>query len=62
MIERTHSWMNGFGKLRRCTEKRRLVVDIYLYLSAAIVTLRMLIRRAIAQYRWDGRPTTRRLT
>ena len=22
-VERTHSWMNGYGKLRRCTEKRR---------------------------------------
>jgi hypothetical protein len=21
-VERTHSWMNGYGKLRRCTEKR----------------------------------------
>lgn len=30
-------------------------------MSAAIVTLRMLIRRATPRYRWDGRPTTRRL-
>ncbi|MFE2095318.1 IS5/IS1182 family transposase, partial [Streptomyces sp. NPDC059460] len=36
-------------------------VDFYLYLAAAIVTLRMLIRRATPQYRWDGRPATRRL-
>ncbi|OUD02760.1 IS5 family transposase [Streptomyces swartbergensis] len=61
VIERTHSWMNGFGKLRRCTEKRSLVVDFYVYLAAAIVTLRMLTRRATPLYRWDGRPTTRRL-
>ncbi|MFD7282270.1 IS5 family transposase [Streptomyces sp. NPDC059862] len=61
VIERTHAWMNGFGKLRRCTEKRHRVVDFYLYLAAAIVTLRMLIRRATPLYRWDGRPTTRRL-
>lgn len=46
VVERTHSWMNGFGKLRRCTDKRRPVVDFYLYLAAAIVTLRMLIGRA----------------
>ncbi|MGW1551068.1 IS5/IS1182 family transposase, partial [Streptomyces sp. NPDC002346] len=52
---------NDFGKLRRCTDKRGIVVDFYLYLAAAIVTLRMLIRRATPQYRWDGRPTTRRL-
>jgi hypothetical protein len=37
------------------------VVDFYLYLSAAIVTLRMLIRRATPRYRWDDRPTTKRL-
>ncbi|GGU74849.1 hypothetical protein GCM10010211_45970 [Streptomyces albospinus] len=48
-------------KLRRCTEKRSRAVGFYLYLSAAIVTLRMLIRRAAPRYRWDGRPTTRRL-
>jgi len=61
VVERSHAWMNGFGKLRRCTEKRQCVVDFYLYLSAAIVTLRMLIRRATPLYRWDGRPTTKRL-
>ncbi|MFF1837448.1 IS5 family transposase [Streptomyces sp. NPDC058231] len=61
VIERTHSWMNDYGKLRRCTEKRGEVVDFYLYLAAALVTLRMLIRRATKRYRWDGRPTTRRL-
>jgi hypothetical protein len=21
-IERTHSWLNGYGKLRRCTDKQ----------------------------------------
>jgi hypothetical protein len=61
VVERSHAWMNGFGKLRRCTEKRSSVVDFYLYLSAAIVTLRMLIRRATPRYRWDGRPATKRL-
>jgi transposase len=60
VVERSHAWMNGFGKLRRCTEKRQCAVDFYLYLSAAIVTLRMLIRRATPLYRWDGRPTTKR--
>ncbi|MEV7872452.1 IS5 family transposase [Streptomyces sp. NPDC088124] len=61
VVERSHAWMNGFGKLRRCTEKRQCAVDFYLYLSAAIVTLRMLIRRATPLYRGDGRPTTKRL-
>ncbi|MER7960170.1 IS5 family transposase [Streptomyces sp. NPDC096030] len=61
VVERTHSWMNGYGKLRRCTEKSGKTVDFYLYLAAALVTLHMLIRRATNRYRWDGRPTTRRL-
>lgn len=61
VVERSHSWMNGFGKLRRCTEKRAQIIDFYLYLSAAIVTLRMLIRHATPLYRWDTRPTTKRL-
>ncbi len=60
-VARSHLWMNGFGKLHRCTEKRPGGVDSYLYLSAAIVTLCMLIRHATPLYRWDGRPTTKRL-
>jgi hypothetical protein len=61
VVERTHAWMNGYGKLRRCTEKARCVVDLYLFLAAAIVVTRCLIQRARSRYRWPGRPTTRRL-
>ena len=61
VVERTHSWMNGYGTLRRCTEKRRPVVDFYLFLAAALVVLRQLIQRARLRYRWPSRPTTRRL-
>jgi DDE family transposase len=61
VVERTHSWMNGYAKLRRCTEKRRAIVDFYLFLAAALVVLRQLIQRARLRYRWPGRPTTRRL-
>jgi transposase len=61
VVERAHSWMNGYGKLRRCTEKLRPVVDFYLFLAAALVVLRQLIQRARPRYRWDSRPTTRRL-
>jgi hypothetical protein len=60
-VERTNSWMNGFGKLRRCCERDSTVVEFYLYLAAAFVTVRALIRRARSVYRWDTRPTTRRL-
>ena len=61
VIERTHAWMNAYGKLRRCTEKQKAVVDFYLFLAAAFVTVRCLIREARIRYRWPNRPTTRRL-
>jgi transposase len=60
VVERTHSWMNGYGKLRRCTEKQAAIVDFYLFL-AALVVIRQLIQRARTRYRWPARPTTRRL-
>lgn len=61
VVERTHAWMNGFGKLRRCTEKTRQRVELYLFLAAAFVVTRCLIQRARIRYRWAERPTTRRL-
>ncbi len=61
VVERTHGWMNGYGKLRRCTEKLQPVVDFYLFLAAALVVLRQLIQRARLRYRWATRPTSRRL-
>jgi len=30
VVERTHSWMNRYGKLRRCTERNAKIVDFYL--------------------------------
>ncbi|MFJ8983091.1 IS5 family transposase [Streptomyces sp. NPDC102282] len=61
VVERTQSWMNGYGKIRRCFERDGEVVDFYLYLAAAFVTVRALIRRARKLYRWSTRPTARRL-
>lgn len=61
VVERTNSWVNGFGKIRRCTDRNAAIIDFYLYLAAAIVTIRQLIQRARTLYRWDARPTTRRL-
>ncbi|WP_433052285.1 IS5 family transposase [Dactylosporangium sp. CS-033363] len=61
VVEADHAWMNGFGKLRRHTDRHPAVIDFYHYLAAAIVTLRALIRRARTHYRWTGMPTTRRL-
>jgi hypothetical protein len=53
--------MNGYGKLRRCTEKTAAVVAFSLFLAAAFVVTRCLIREARIRYRWPGRPITRRL-
>jgi transposase len=61
MVERTHSWLNGYGRLRRMTDKDGEVVDFYLHLAAAFVTVRALIRHARKTHRWPNRPTTRRL-
>jgi hypothetical protein len=60
-VERTHSWMNGYGKLRRFTDKRKIIVEFYLYLAATLTMTRRLINRARTLYRWPTRPSTRRL-
>jgi Transposase DDE domain len=60
-VERTHAWMNGYGKLRRITDRDAAIVGFYLYLAAAFVTIRQLIQHARHRYRWDTRPTTKRL-
>jgi hypothetical protein len=61
VIERTNSWLNDFGKLRRCTERRRACIDAYLALAAAIVTVRALRRAAWLLYRWGTRPRSPRI-
>jgi hypothetical protein len=40
-------------QLRRCTERDGKIVDFYLYLAAAFVTIRRLTQRARNRYRWD---------
>ena len=60
-VERTHSWMNGYGKLRRSTDKLKVIAEFYLYLAATLTVIRRLINRARTLYRWPNRPTTRRL-
>ena len=60
-VERTHSWMNGYGKLRRFTDRRKIIVEFYLNLAAALTVMRRLINRARTTHRWPTRPTTRRL-
>jgi transposase len=58
-VERTHAWGNQYGKLRWCTERRRLVVAFWLALASAVIVCGRLIRRAWTHYRWDGRPRRR---
>jgi transposase len=59
VVERSHAWLNAFGKLRWCTERRRACVEFWLALACVIVILRRLVRRAWTHYRWDGRPHRR---
>jgi hypothetical protein len=56
VAERTNSWMNGYGKLRRMTDKDGQAAGFSLYLAAALVTVRQLIQRARTRYRSDTRP------
>jgi hypothetical protein len=60
-VDRLQAWMNGYGKLRRCTDKSKVIVEFYLHLAAALTVIRRLINRARILYRWPTRPTTRRL-
>jgi transposase len=59
VIERTHAWGNQYGKLRWCTERRRLVVAFWLALASAAIICGRLLRRAWTHYRWQGRPRHR---
>jgi transposase len=61
VVERTNAWLNDFGKLVRCTERRRDCIDAYLALAAAIVTIRALLRAAWYRYRWNARPRSPRI-
>ena len=59
VIERTHAWGNQYGKLRWCTERRRLVVQFWLALASAAIVCGRLVRRAWTHYRWEDRPRRR---
>ena len=48
--------MNGYGKLRRFTDQRKIIVEFYLYLAAALTVIRRLINRARDLHRWPTKP------
>jgi hypothetical protein len=58
-VERTFAWGNQFGKLRWCTERTRPVVEFWICLAHAIITLGRLLRQAWTCYRWPSRPRRR---
>jgi hypothetical protein len=59
VVERTHGWANQYGRLRWCTERRRLVVAFWLALASAVIVCGRLVCRAWTRYRWEGRPARR---
>jgi len=58
-VERTFAGGNQFGKLRWCTERTRPVVEFWICLAHAIITLGRLLRQAWTCYRWPCRPRRR---
>jgi transposase len=60
VVERTNSWHNrGFNKLAICTERRTRVIEAFIALANAIITIRRLIRTAWTSHRWNTRPPRR---
>lgn len=56
-VVRTNSWHNrGFKKLAFCSERRIKVIEAFIALANAIITVRRLIREGWTRYRWDRRP------
>jgi len=58
-LERAATVVNP--KLRRSTDKRRVIVEFFPFLAAALTVIRRLINTARTRYRGETRPTTRRL-
>ena len=61
VVERTHGWLNDFGKQRRCTERRLTVADFSMFLAATNLDIQRRLRAAVHDCRWPIRSTSRRL-
>jgi hypothetical protein len=44
--QRTNAWHNTFNRLQRCDERRENVINAFMDLADAIITVRSLIRQA----------------
>lgn len=60
-MERTHSWLNDVGRVRRCPERREIVVDLYVFPAASIIVIQQSPQVAAQTYRWPTRSATFRL-
>jgi Transposase DDE domain len=60
-VERSHAWIGNYGKIRRMTDQNPTHILFYLYLAAALVNTRCLIRETRATHRQTTHQTTRRL-
>jgi hypothetical protein len=59
--ERSHAWMNNYGKLRRITDRNPTIIVFYLYLAAALINTRALIRETRHTHQMTTHQNTRRL-
>ncbi len=57
VIERTHAWANQYGKLRWCTDRRRIAAEFWLVLALARIVDGRLARRAWAGTAGKAVPT-----
>jgi hypothetical protein len=53
---RSNAWHNAFNRLQRCYERRETVINAFVDLADAIITVRSLIRKSWITHRWDTRP------
>jgi hypothetical protein len=57
VIERSHAWLNTFGELLWCTERRQACAAFYRTLAGVVVIIGRLIRQAWTHDRWPTRPS-----
>jgi transposase len=61
VVERTSAWHNAHKKLVWCTERAGRVIDFWVAFSDVVIIVRRLIREGWRRYRWEGRPSSKKL-